>query len=382
MNKSSAIKSLLNVALVAMAASLFACASQPTVKPQPAPAPAPQQAPTVQSTPAAPAPILLREPLPGQYVVKKGDTLWGISKYFLKDAWQWPELWYGNPQVKNPHLIYPGDVLSITWVDGKPRLVRNAQLSLERMSPQIRETLLDDAVPSIPLEAIRDFLRGPRIVSAEELARAPYVLSFLDDRLIGGEGDQAYVRGLTESENYTYTLVEVGEQYRDPDTGNMLGYEAIPTSDSEVLNYGANADAVSTIELTRSFREARASNRLLLKEPNAFTTDFLPHAAPAGINATIISVFDGVSQIGQYQIVALNRGTAHGLEPGHVLEIYQRGRAIKDPVRKNETVVLPDTFAGQMMVFKTEELLSYALIMDAVRAIHVYDKGLKPKPSR
>lgn len=367
-------------AAAALTTLLLACASEPPLPAAPAALPAEPAIPVAETesepAPAPPARVVLRDSGSGRYIVKKGDTLWDIASYFLRDPWQWPELWYVNHQVANPHLIYPGDVLTISWIDGQPRLVREHSLALERLSPRVREIDLGEAVPAIPLDAIRNFLRGPRIVSSEQLEQSPYVLAFLDDRLLAGAGDEVYVRNLVDSDIYAYTVIEVGKPYRDPDDGTMLGYEAIPTAEAEVRD----AAPTSVAELISTYRETRIGNRLLVREAEIFASSFYPHAPTLPVNGTIISVFDGISQIGQYQIVAINRGSMHGLEAGHVLSIFQRGRRVKDPVASG-MVELPQQLAGTLMVFKVDKRLSYGLVMSAARPLHVLDKVDKPRPS-
>lgn len=366
---------------ILLGAALAGCATQPEAPPAPLPVAPPASDPAPMTPPPAAASmretVRLRESGAGRYVVKPGDTLWDISRYFLQDAWQWPELWYVNGQISNPHLIYPGDVLTIAWVDGHPQLMHESGVAIEHLSPQIRESGLGDAIPAIPLEAIRDFLRGPRIVSLEQLDAAPYVLAFLDSRLIAGAGDGFYVRNLPRDEAYTYSVVKLGDAYRDPETSDILGYEAIPSAEAEIRDYGSP----STAELVSSYRETRIGDRLLPRELELFASNFYPHSPDTEVGGTIISVFDGVSQIGQYQIVAINRGTHHGLEPGHVLSIFQRGRNVKDPYDTASRVQLPDLYAGKLMVFKADARLSYGLVMTAERPLHVLDKVERPHSS-
>jgi LysM repeat protein len=321
-------------------------------------------------------PAPMQDSAPLRYVVKKGDTLWAIANHFLKEPWQWPEIWYVNDQVRNPHLIYPGDVLTLIWKDGRPVLARTtgvSALDVEYVSPQIREYPLDQAIPTIPIDAIRDFLRSPRLVLAEELRKAPYILAFVDRRVLDGAGSQAYIKGVTDREQYRYDAVRLGQKYVDPDTREVLGWEAVPVADLEVREFGEPATAA----ITRSFREARAGDRLIKPLDDSFDSNFYPHAPQQDIKGSIISVFDGLSQIGQYQVVALNRGAKDGLEPGHVLSVMQSKRTARDPYT-NRLTKLPDLFAGTLMVFKVEQRISYALIMDARREIHVYDGVEKP----
>jgi LysM repeat protein len=361
--------------------ALAACAT--TVEPPP-PAAAPPAPPAPAAAPAgAPRPLVtnaaprLREDAPLQYTVKAGDTLWGIANRFLLDPWQWPEVWVVNGQVRNPHKIYPGDVLTLINVDGQPQLSRTSGVGVERLSPQVREMPLDGAIPMIPIDAIRNFLRGPRLVTNEELADSPYVLAFDDERLAGSQGLNVYVQNLEPQKSYTYSVIRKGETYRDPDNGDVLGYEGIPIGDAEVVEYGKPSTAL----LSRSTREALVGDRLLPGEPEAFSENFYPRAPKDEIGGRIISVADGFSQIGQYQIVTLNRGSNHGLEPGHVLDILQSNRRARDPYT-GRLVALPETFAGQLIVFKVTPRVSFGLVMSITEPVHKLDKVEKPLAGR
>lgn len=325
-------------------------------------------------SPPSEAPVALREEAPLRYVVKKGDTLWAISNHFLKEAWQWPEIWYVNGQVKNPHLIYPGDILTLVWRDGRPTMIR--ENDTDYLSPQVRELPLDAAIDTIPLEAIRDFLANPRVVTEAEMRRAPYVLSFVDPHVIEGAGSQVYLKNVPENGLSRYAAVRLGDKYIDPDTREVLGWEAVPVGDIEMRKRAE----VSTALITRSTREVRPGDRLIKPMDDIFDSNFYPHAPKAPVKGRIISVFDGVSQVGQYQIVALNRGSRNGMEPGHVLDILQTGRRAQDPYG-SRPIALPDLYAGVLMVFKVEERISYALVMNAVREIHLHDRVEKPDPS-
>ena len=312
----------------------------------------------------------LREDAPIRYVVKKGDTLWGIANRYLIEPWQWPEIWVVNSQVRNPHLIYPGDELLLIWRDGRPRVER--ELPADRLSPQVRESDLGEAIPTIPIEAIRDFLRSPRLVTLDQLKSAPYVLDFVDLHIVGGAGDGAFVKKLKSGGN-VWDVVRLGERYVDPDSKELLGYEAIPVAEADVREFGDPG----TVMLRRSFRESKPGDYLIKPLSESFDSNFYPHAPAQPVDARILSVFDGVSQIGQYQVVALSRGAVDGLEAGHVLDILQSGRSAKDPYG-SRYVQLPDTYAGQMLVFKTEQRVSYALVMSAIREVHVLDKAVNP----
>ncbi len=351
---------------------------------EPSGADAEPQAAAAKPALADPAPVAarpaatpaLRPQAPLSYTVQPGDTLWGIANRFLLDPWQWPEVWYVNNQIANPHQIFPGDVLELIYVDGQPRLARQGEAAgygVERLSPQVRELPLHSAIPTIPLEAIRDFLRGPRLVTSDELAASPYLLAFADEHLIGGSGVRVFIEDLEPSTSFNYAVVRRGQIYRDPDNGDLLGYEAIPVGEAEVRDFGAPSTAV----LSRTFREALIGDRLLTAEAEAFSENFYPRAPDAEINGRIIAVTDGVAQIGQYYIVAMNRGTDHGLEPGHVLDILQAGRRARDPYSLR-SVVLPESYAGQLIVFKVTPRVSYGLVMSVTEPVHVLDKVEKP----
>jgi hypothetical protein len=325
--------------------------------------------------------VRLQDDAPLRYTVKKGDTLWGISKKFLKDPWQWPEVWTtNNTKVANPHLIYPGETLLLVYKNKHPQVVPagslNAENQGEKLEPQIRELPLEQAIPTIPIDAIRQFLRGPRVVSKEELNRAPYVVDFNENVMEGKTGLNAYIKNIKQPVLNGYSVVRLGETYKDPDTGELLGFEAIPTADAEVRELGPK---LTKVELVETQREVHAGDRLLPQEYSLFEANFYPHAPAGAVGGRVISVFDSLTQTGQYQIVTLNRGARNGIEPGHVLSILQAGRRVRDPYAGSE-VQLPDEYAGTLLVFKVGEKVSYGLIMEATHAIHLLDKVEKPKP--
>ena len=339
--------------------------------------PAAQAMPASEPLPADSTASMSREEVPLHYVVKKGDTLWSISRHFLLDPWQWPEIWYVNGQLSNPHKIYPGDVLSLMVVNGHPQMTRDAapQNPYERLSPQVRASTLDDAIPAIPIDAIRDFLHSPRVVLPEDLKKAPYILEFVDDHLVAGAASKVYVRKLPPGDQFIYSVVRLGAPYKDPETHELLGYEALPIGTSETQQPGDPGIAL----LTTTTREALVGDYFIPVEQETFDANFYPHAPKTDINGRILSVYDGVSQIGQYQVIALNRGGRDGLERGHVLTVMQSGRTAKDPHGAGSSMLkLPDQPAGVAMVFKVTPRVSYALVMEATRPIHVLDRVVKP----
>lgn len=377
-------------ALTFAALALTACVTPSTIEsefpPSPpgyTPPPAGESSSAGGATDASAAPEL-KPSVPLRYTVKKGDTLWSIASHFLRDSYQWPELWYVNPKVKNPHQIFPGEVLELVFRDGRPVLARSDDLpaargeelpsNVEQLSPMIREAPLARAVPAIPIDAIRNYLRGPRLVTEDELEDAPYLLEFHDEHLFGGAGASVYVRGLTPSQQTEYSIVRKGDPYRDPDDDSLLGYEALPIAESEVTDFGDP----STVKLKKSYREARGGDRLLSAEAELFSANFYPHAPAKPVGGRIISLYNGLSQIGQYQIVTINRGSSTGLEAGHVLYVYEAGRKVRDPYT-GDTEQLPPLKSGVLMVFKVTDRLSYGLVMSATRAIRVMDSVEKPK---
>ena len=321
--------------------------------------------------------IVLKKSHPTNYVVKKGDTLWDIASRFLRDPWRWPDIWHVNPQIKNPHLIYPGDEVMLTYKDGKPQLVlRRANTSQDnlrvvKLSPGIRKRPLHRAVPTIPIDAIQQFLSRPNVMTEETLDAAPYVLSFPDDRLITGAGNTIYVRGLVPGSNTRYSIIRSGKTYTDD--GKSLGVEAMYIGEAVVDNFGDP----STMTITESAREALVGDRLIPAVSQKMEYNFTPHAPRGEVRGKIISVVDGVSDIGQYQIVVINKGLEDGMEKGNVLAIKQKGRKVSDPVEGGK-VLLPDIQAGYLLVFRPFNKVSYALIMKATREIRLNDLITNP----
>ncbi|MDH3315201.1 MAG: LysM peptidoglycan-binding domain-containing protein [Gammaproteobacteria bacterium] len=357
--------------------------------------------------------IELKPDHPDRYVVEKGDTLWDISAKFLKEPWLWPEIWEVNPQIENPHLIFPGDEVYLRFVDGQPVLsVRRGEPGTtpgeegsgtvrrrlpggtDKLSPAIRESEIAEAIPTIPVDTIRQFLQRPRLVTKREMNAAPYVVSVGTEALIGKPGEKIYVRGINGEAAPRYAIYRLGQEYVDPDRDNeVLGFEAIHIADG-VLEDSSDP---ATMLVTSAQRELLAGDRLLpIVDEEVFTT-FMPRAPEADVSGQIISVFDGVSQIGQFQVVVLNLGLENGIEIGHVMAVYQRGETIEDRFASKkpdeisnsrvgiqsvktgkEKVTLPDERAGIVMVFRSFERLSFALVMEATRSIHVHDPVRKP----
>jgi len=313
--------------------------------------------------------VVLNPDHPDQYVVVKGDTLWDISAMFLRDPWLWPEVWHVNPQIENPHLIYPGDILTLVYIDGKPQL-RLARGDL-KLSPRIRIESLDNAIPTIPLDAIKQFLTRAIVVDEHALDTAPYVLQSADEHVISGAGDRVYVRGIEGRDHALFDIFEPGDAYIDPDTSEVLGYAALYIGSGPVQSFGDPA----TILLTDTTQEVRAGHRLRPSENLDPILHFQPHPTPPGTEGHIISVIGGVTQIGQFNVVAIDLGTREGMEIGRVMRIFQKGEIIRDRFsdKRLDKVKLPDEDAGLVMVFRTFEKVSFGLVMEATSALHIND---------
>ncbi len=318
---------------------------------------------------------------PDQYVVKKGDTLWDISARFLQDPWYWPEIWQVNPEIKNPHLIYPGDVISLYYVDGQPRLSINQPMVSDgsgKLSPRVRRTDLTADNYGIPIDTIRPFLIRPQIVSAEQLKLAAHILDSDENRLIFGANDKVYVRNLQDKRlNTKYSVFRPGQKMLDPTTNELLGFEAIYAGDAIVERGGEPA----TVRLIDTTREILRGDRLMPQDHGATGIHFWPHPANDSTQGQIISIFDALSQVAQYQIIAINLGKRDSVEPGHVFAVQQKGRMIRDHYRRQDQsreVTLPNEKTGIAMVFRTFEKISYALIMKSTRTIRQGDLVTAP----
>ena len=371
------------------------------------------------------ADIQLNPKHPQAYTVVRGDTLWDIAGRFLAYPWQWPEVWQVNPQIRNPNLIYPGDEITLTEHDGKPVLsLRRGGERNFKLTPAVRESVRQEAIPVIPLDAISQFLSRPLVLSKEALDRAPYVIGALDGHLAVGGDSRIYLRGVTEEHGTKLSIFRKGKAYVDPATGINLGYEALHIGDMELAERGETSAA----RVLWSNREILKGDRVMSQEEQEFPA-FLPKAPAKEINGVIISVVDGVSQIGQYKVVVINQGAKDGLAVGDVLAIYQRGAEIADPIGtemavyrhrdemreataqnpsavgrffdriadgvrdaklatdaalgepiggRPDKVRLPDERAGEMMVFRTFENLSFGLVMRTQRPVHVEDQVRNP----
>ena len=362
--------------------------------------------------------VELREDHPDEYIVREGDTLWDIAGRFLTRPWQWPAIWQANPQVDNPHLIYPGDRLSLIYVDGQPRLVLDGT---RRLSPEVRRTDATGPVTTIPLSAIEPFLVKPRVVGRDELARLPYVVANEDTRYISAEPYRSFVRGLDDQRvgdqvvvaRLSYQFEEVEAEGRKAvrqnlmrgnmgavpsderpidmgrklnifaDKGDVIGYQLWEVARAEVLELGDPAQ----LEVLKAELEVRAGDYILPIDPYIYDLTFFPRApdfeVPAG--ASVIGIRGGDYAVGHYQIVAIDIGIQDGVEPGHTFSVFHRNREVRDdfidglrgrpaPTRvSGGTVRLPPQYIGQVMVFRSFDRVSYGLVMSGKRGIRTGD---------
>ncbi|HXJ48076.1 MAG TPA: LysM peptidoglycan-binding domain-containing protein [Candidatus Acidoferrum sp.] len=370
---------------------------------------------------------------PNEYTVVKGDTLWGISGRFLKDPWKWPQIWEANrDQIKDPHWIYPGNVIRLDTSGASPRLTMGgpggvdggpsggteaqAQANVVVVEPRVRVEPLQEAIPTIPGSVIGPFLTQPLVVEAGALDSAPAIVATEESRVIVGQGDLAYADRIGLQAPVNWQVFRQGRTLVDPDTGEVLGVEAKYVGDARVRRFGNP----TTLEITKARQEINRGDRLTPARETAYPS-YMPRAPDKPINATIMSVEDGVSELGQFQIITINRGARDGLEVGHVLASYRRGAYVtpsgqlrSEPyveptgwwssmtsrwgeskpvpvvpdspgaaptgdtakagaVLEGSALRLPDERNGIVIVFRVFEKMSYGLVVKAVKPIYVGD---------
>lgn len=335
--------------------------------------------------------LIRRDDVPERYVVVPGDTLWDIATTFLEDPWRWQDIWYQNPQVENPDLIFPGDVLGLRMVDGREQLTvlergedtltlteDMADDGVVRLSPRVRVEALGDAIPTIPRERISAFLNNNQVLTQDTLEDAAYVVGGEEGRLVLGAGDRLFARGEWADEGSVYEVFRRGERYYDEETDELLGIEAISLGLGELE---LRQDDIARLHLTQSRQNIRVSDRLTLLQRESPPSVYFPSVPDnQDIRGSILNVADGGGLIGQYDVVLISRGAQDGLEEGHVLDIVRQGEEIRDPLN-NDVLQLPGERAGNMMVFRVFDRLAYALVLDAVDAIAIGDQFQSPELS-
>jgi len=348
----------------------------------------PEAVETTEVKPVEKKEIRVKASHPRQYTVKKGDTLWDISSLFLQDPWYWPEIWSKNAQIENPHLIFPGDVLTLVYVNGQPQIMVNEEqhreiressggMPVKKLSPTIRSSSLEASIPTIPGDAIRQFLTKPRVVTKEQLEAAPHIVGSEGNHLILGTGSRVYIRGEIDKERVRFAVFNPGDALVDPASGEILGYEAKYAGDVHITTY----DDPASGDITFSEREILIGNRLLPEDRSKMENLFFPHLPDTEVDAQIISLYDALFGVAQYQIVVINKGERDGMEVGHLLATYTNGAVVRDHIdkRRSEPVKLPNERSGLVMVFKTFDRVSYALTLESRRVIHNHDYVKTPK---
>jgi len=359
--------------------------------------------------------VELKKNHPERHVVVKGDTLWGISSKFLKDPWLWPKVWKLNrSQIRNPHLIYPGDVVFLDYSSGKPEL----KLLRETITLQpgtVEEPLQKSAVPTIPLNVIAPFLSQPLVIEQDQLANSPRIVAGQDNRVVLSTGTKIYINKVEEKDGLNWFVYRPGQTLTDPDSKENLGVEATYLGDARMTRYGEPASAV----VTKAKEEIFIKDRLVPAGDEA-VTNFVPHAPDVDIRGRIIKIYGGLAEAGPESIVAISRGSADGVEIGHVLAINRYGRVIKDPEPSKESndakaklkelnfdvssdadgkpivnfeksaqkndglalepgmIKLPDERVGLLMIFRVFDRVSYGLIMQASEPINNKDAVQTP----
>lgn len=316
----------------------------------------------------------IRDNAPDRHVVVKGDTLWDISAKFFKDPWKWQEIWGMNKDtIKDPHWIYPGDVIVLDRANGTLRVgsltgAGGSSGTIVKLSPRVRtQSSEHDAIPSIPLGDIGPLLSQPLLLGKDGFVDAPTLVSTYEQRVILGKGDIAYVKGLPEDKGPQWQVYRPGKTLVDPDSKEVLGQEAIYLGD---VNVEKRAD-VSTVRITRSVQEIRQGDRLY-QASDASLGNYVPHAPAGQIAARVISIYGGVSQGGQNTVVTLNRGHRDGLENGHVLALHRKGATI------NKNLTLPDERYGLLLVFRVFNKVAYALVMQSNLPVELQDSARTP----
>jgi hypothetical protein len=348
----------------------------------------PQQRSTAQQVAEAGVPLSELAPnAPDSHTVVKGDTLWDISKLFLRSPWRWPELWGMNlDQIRNPHLIYPGQVLVLEKVGGRARLrVAGGEgtTGTIKLSPRVRSGPLDtNPIAGVPLHLIAPFLNEAVVFETNELESAPRIVAAQEGRVMMGRGDSAYVRGDLAGRR-DFRVFRSAKPLVDPTTKEVLGYEAPFLGTAEFVRPGGTAESTGqivpdTFVLTSVKEEVGIGDRLAPTPPTEFST-YAPHAPAQPVSGQVVAIYGDGLNAGQNQIVSINRGSRDGMERGHVLAIWRDGSQVVDRTDKSHpTLKLPDERHGTLFVFRVFERVSYGLILAAQEPVRSGDRFTQP----
>lgn len=324
-----------------------------------------------------------RADAPDSHKVLRGDTLWDISGKFLQHPWCWPQVWGLNrDQIKNPHWIYPGQIVYFDRATGRLSLGKPVGASgadgTVRLSPQVRiEGVGKDAVPAIPSGAIEPFLSQPLIVTQGQLASTPRIVATQEGRVNLGKGDKAYVMGDLNGAT-SFQAFRAGKPLIDPDTKQVIGYEAAYLGTLKLTQAAKSANEAHSFSVVTSKEEMGVGDRLLPVPPTPLL-NYVPHEPEKPVAARVVSVYGGVTHAGQNQIVSINRGARDGIDMGTVLELYRYGGYIKDRTDTKDTIKLPDEKYGALFVFRVFDNISYALIMQVNDTVQVGDVAKSPE---
>jgi hypothetical protein len=389
--------------MLGTAAILCAALAAPAVQAQDLSVSASQRA-TAQQVAQQGVPLAELAPgAPDTYVVKRGDTLWGISGMYLKRPWRWPELWGMNLQeIRNPHLIFPGQTLYLEKNGSHARLRTSTSGEPEtvRVSPRTRtDSLADSALPTLKPHLIEPFLVEPVVVDAQTLQQAPRIVATMEDRVLMSPGDRIYARGdvanplrAEPGEPRQFRVFRNAVALKDPLTGEILGYEAQHLGKAVLMRGETFEDSANgkggvtseyvpaSLDLTSSKEEIRAGDRLLPAPPRVFLS-YTPHAPRQDVDARVVSIYgsSAVANAAQNNVVAINLGTQDGIETGLVLKLMTKGAQIKDRTDESKIMIkLPSENNGMAMVFRTFDRVSYALILDVRTPVRVGDRLTNP----
>jgi hypothetical protein len=323
------------------------------------------------------------------YTVQKGDTLWDIADKFLEHPWSWKQIWHANPEIENPHWIYPGDRLVFEHVDGKDRirLVRsNGVLEKKlldgtvKLSPRIRKLAADKAIPTIPLNVIGPFLNDSRVTYPDEIERSGEIIALDEDHLVVGQGDRVYISSSERFEHQkTYLIIRPGKPYKNPITGDDLGIEGELLGRAKLEQLGHPSSFI----LTKSFAEVKIGDRLIESDRAPVSPYFFPKQPNGDPSGQIISVHGGLNQIGQYQVVTLTGGQDKVREIGDVLSVFQKQKDLPSRLNANKSkedkpFEFPTLSVGKIIVFRVFDKVSYGLVLNATRPIYLLDEVGKP----
>jgi len=327
--------------------------------------------------------LSLKPNAPERYVVKHGDSLWSIANRYLTHPWEWKELLRANPNIKNPNKLYVGAVLSLGYYQSNPyiKVLSNGTIKL---SPNLRQSSLGEVIPPIPLDVIKPFLDESLILDEDVLVRAPYVVAYMGERMLGGQGDEVYVKGLHPSKempqggSIAYSLFRGGKPLIDPITGKFLGYNATLVGYGELVAGGEPA----TIVLTNINQGIQKDDKVLINNSPEFELSFAPQTPTVDVHGLILDMPSGMprgnTQAAIGQVIIISKGAADGLNPGDVLGIYDQQRIVKDPHNNSTSIKLPLERIGEAMVFRTFTRTSFALIVRSTRAVYLKDSVTNP----